>query len=99
MSRVVVGILLLGIGIYVAWEAHGILSWGLFQFAAFGDPNGKVTSLDLQLMNSFVVDLLINVGADTWGELQRYLGVMRVGGIVVAIIGGFTALSEWRRHS
>jgi N-glycosylase/DNA lyase len=99
MLRVLIGILLLGIGVYSAWEANSILNSWLFQFAAIGGHADKITPSDLQVLNSFVADALAKVGADTWGEMQRYLSVVRVGGIVIAIFGGLVALSGLRRGS
>lgn len=89
--RVFFGIILLGFGGYVAWEAHSILNWGLFQFAALAGSNKIISPTELQVFNSFLSDFLYNVGADTFGEMQRYLTIARVAGAVVALFGGYSA--------
>jgi len=87
--RVFFGILLIGAGGYVAWEAHSILNWGLFQFATMAQPNIKISPTELQMLNSFLSDFLYDFGAETLGMMQRYLTIARVVGAVVALFGGY----------
>jgi len=95
---IIFGLVLIGVGIYVAWEAHSILNWALFQFAVLFDPKGIITSSDLQIFNSFLTDFLSKIGADTYGEMQRYLTIARIVGIVGALCGGFITFRRIRRH-
>ncbi len=95
---IILGLILIGGGIYVAWEAHSILNWALFQLATLMEPGVKITSADLQVFNSFLTDFLYNIGADTYAEMQRYLTVARIVGIVGAILGGLLTFTRIRRH-
>lgn len=87
MIRVIVWIILLGVGIYFAWEAHSVLTWELFQSSPFA-PNQELTSSDISIFNSPAVDLAYVLGANTINNLHTYLSVTRVVCLVMAIVSG-----------
>ena len=92
------GIILIGLGGYIAWESHSILNWPLFQMTALANHNVHITATDLQYLNSFLTDFLSKLGADTWGAMQRYLTISRIGGIVIAILGLIVSYQYVRRR-
>ncbi|MFA4835921.1 MAG: hypothetical protein WC749_07640 [Dehalococcoidia bacterium] len=96
--RTIVGLILIGIGLYFAWDANSTLDSGLFKLGVMMTPDAPLTSADLKVLNSPAADVSDKLGADTYGELDNYLSAMRVGGIILAISGGLLIVTEARRH-
>ena len=87
MLRIVIALVLIGAGAFFGWEAHNVLTMDWFELANQMGPNAHLTSADLDLLNSPAADISEKLGADTYGELDNYLTVMRVAGIVTVISG------------
>ena len=87
MIRAVAGIILLILGIFFALEADSALDSTAIDFGAAFTPNLDIPDWILNNINNPVVDISSSLGANTYSEMDRYLTVFRVLGIVAGVIG------------
>ncbi len=91
-----IGLIIIAVGGYFAWEAHSVLESSLFQMGVYLTPHGAVTSRTLEVFNSPAVDVSYQLGANTASKLETYLSVMRIGGVVVVLGGLGLAISGFK---
>ena len=75
------------LGLFFALEADSALDSTAIEFGAAFTPNLNIPDWILNNINNSVVDISSTLGANTYSEMERYLVVFRVLGIVAGIVG------------
>ena len=97
MFRLIIGIVLVGFGIYFVWEAHSVLNDGISELEAIFATDEVLSSSDLDTVHSPTAEFAYMIGANTIDSLRDYLLGMQVACSLIAVLGGYLIFSRlWK---
>ena len=97
MFRLIIGIVLLGLGIYFAWEAHSVVNNGISDLEATFAVDEVLSSSDIDTIHSPTAEFAYILGANTIDSLRDYLLGMQVAFSLIAVTGGYLVFSRlWK---
>ena len=100
MIRIIVGLALIIIAFYLAWDATNTMKRDSFEDCLNTYPDQQLTSADMKSFDSIGATLMDKFGAATYADLERYLTGLKFTTVGIGIGGSilvFSKIKSYRR--
>ncbi len=94
MFRSIVGLILLSIGAYFAWDTNNVLHLDSFVSSLGLCPDRQLAASDIQSFNSIAANVVEKLGADTYADMERFLSALGFLAVGIGVGGLFLCSSK-----
>ncbi len=98
MIRIIVGIILVIMAFYLAWDASNTMKRDSFEDCLDAYPDQQITSADMKSFDSIAARIMDKCGASTYEDLERYLTGLKFAAVGIGIGGSILIFSKIRTY-